>query len=150
MSSLLDIYNFLPLTETWLTSGQPTREQFTDIAEAGVKTVINLALTSSTNAIQDEAQVVKDLGMEYIHIPVLWENPTLFDLDQFFAAMDAQAGQKVLVHCAANMRVSALSALYRAQRLGWNLGEALKDTHQIWDPYSDPVWAKFMDSAQKR
>ncbi len=150
MNTLLDIYNFLPLTETWLTSGQPTREQFGELAGAGVETVINLALSTSTNALQDEARVVKDLGMDYIHIPVIWENPTGSDLDLFFDAMDAQAGKKVLVHCAANMRVSAFSALYRIKKLGWRLEDALVDTYRIWDPSSDPVWAKFMESALKR
>jgi hypothetical protein len=44
------------------------------------------------------------------------------------------------------MRVSAFVALYRILELGWQKEKALKDTYLIWDPSSEPVWAKFFDS----
>lgn len=144
---LTTIYNYLPLEENLLTSGQPTREQFQAVADAGVQTVINLALSTSSNALPDEGSLVSTLGMEYVHIPVVWEEPTRANLEQFFAAMKAQTGRKILVHCAANMRVSAFVALYRILQLGWQKETALKDTHLIWDPSSEPVWSQFIDSS---
>jgi hypothetical protein len=62
-------------------------------------------------------------------------------------AMDRHQGEKILVHCAANMRVSAFVALYRILRLGWSRERALADLHRIWDPDQVPVWAAFMAEA---
>jgi uncharacterized protein (TIGR01244 family) len=150
MTTLTDIYNYLPLTGNLLTSGQPTREQFDTIAKAGVQTVINLALETSTNALQDEAGVVRDLGMEYVHIPVIWEQPTRDALIKFMDTMDGQGEKKVLVHCAANMRVSVFVALYRSLRLGWDREAAFKDVHQIWDPSEEKVWREFIEAALEK
>ncbi len=46
--------------------------------------------------------------MTYVNIPVNFEVPQSTDFEQFTKMMDVCAGQKVFVHCAANMRVSAL------------------------------------------
>jgi protein tyrosine phosphatase (PTP) superfamily phosphohydrolase (DUF442 family) len=146
MDKLTDIYDFLPLTQTLLTSGQPTEGQFPAVASAGVQAVINLALSTSDNALPDEASVVESLGMQYFHIPVLWENPTRADLDRFFDTMDRHSEQKVFVHCAANMRVSAFVALYRILRLGWDREQALADTNRIWNPYENETWGKFINT----
>jgi len=144
---LSDIYNFLQLSENLLTSGQPTRNQLELVARAGVTTVINLALPTSSNALPDEENVVKESGMDYIHIPVIWENPTKVDLDKFTNAMSRMSDQKILVHCAANMRVSAFIALYRIIHLGWDRENAFQFTRQIWDPFADPIWQSFIESA---
>ncbi len=140
MTDFTDIYHFLALTETLLTSGQPTEPQFRMLAENGVQSVINLALPTSSNALANEEQIVRELGMDYIPIPVEWENPTPENLEQFFEAMDKQGGKKTLVHCAANMRVSAFVALYRIKRLGWDREKAFQETYRIWDPFDHPAW----------
>ena len=150
MTALTDIYHFLPLTDTLLTAGQPTEAQFQAVAEAGVSTVINLALTTNSSALPDEAGLVRRLGMNYIHIPVVWEAPTRKALDQFMDTLDGQAGQKVLVHCAANMRVSAFVALYRILRKGWKRESAFQDVIRIWDPDENDVWRKFIESVLKK
>ncbi len=71
-NKLENIYNFLQISDRLGTSGQPTEEQFSDIKNAGYQTVINLALTNSSNALSDEPEIVENNGMEYIHIPVIW------------------------------------------------------------------------------
>ena len=146
MSKITAIDAFLPLTDNLLTSGQPTREQFKLIAQLGVKTVINLALETSPNALPDEDQLVTDLGMEYLHIPVLWENPTREALEKLMDALDGQKEGKVLIHCAKNMRVSAFMALYRIQRLGWRKETAFQQVYKIWDPAGNKTWREFIDS----
>jgi hypothetical protein len=68
---LTTIYQFLPLSETIATAGQPTVEQFPAIQAAGYDVVINLALPESANAIPEEGAIVEKLGLQYIHIPVV-------------------------------------------------------------------------------
>jgi protein tyrosine phosphatase (PTP) superfamily phosphohydrolase (DUF442 family) len=55
--SLAFIDNFLQISPTIATAGQPTVEQFALISSAGYETVINLVLTESPQAIPLEPQI---------------------------------------------------------------------------------------------
>ena len=110
---LEDILNYLPLTPLLATAGQPTETQVQAVQQAGYEVVINLATPTSTNALPDEAGLVAALGMTYVPIPVLWDKPTLDDLQAFFGTLDTYAGRKVFVHCVLNWRVSTFMYLYR-------------------------------------
>ena len=112
---LNDIYNYLPISEHLATAGQPTAEQFATIRQAGFDLVVNLALPTSSNALPDERSVVEACGMTYSPIPVIWEHPTAADFEQFQATLASHPDQKIFVHCAMNMRVSAF--VYLHQRL---------------------------------
>ncbi|MEW5827819.1 MAG: protein tyrosine phosphatase family protein [Chloroflexota bacterium] len=138
------IINFVPLTDKLLTGGQPTESQFREAAEAGVQTVINLALDSSDNALPDKPGLVRSLGMAHVHIPVVWGAPQAEDLQRFMDEMDARRGEKVLVHCALNYRVSCFVALWRVLRQGWEREEAFEPLRKIWDPADHPVWEQFI------
>ena len=142
MSALDDIYNFLPLSNSLATSGQPSQEQMVEIAKAGFQVVINLGLSKADYALEDEAGLVKSLGMAYVHIPVLWEAPGKVDLESFFGVMETHCEKRVYVHCAANMRVSTFVALYRILRLGWERETAFRDVYRIWTP--DERWQSFI------
>lgn len=142
---LEDIYNFLPLTESLMSSGMPTAEQLAGLSKSGIQVVINLAMPTSENALPDEAALVESYGMKYIGIPVEWDEPTQRDLEEFMNTMDAETGRKVLVHCQSNYRATAFITLYRVFRLGWKREDALKDMHRIWDPDQYPVWRDFIN-----
>jgi len=114
--SLENIYNFLPLSEKIGTSGQPNPEDFDSIKTAGYEIIINLALSDSQNSLDNEEKIVENLGMTYVHIPIVWEEPTLYDFHKFCQVMQDNYQKKVFVHCVANMRVSAFMYLYRIVR----------------------------------
>ena len=84
--SLEEIINFRQYSPTFASSGQPSKEQFAAIAENGFERIVYIAFTSNPNALSDADQVVKGLGMEYMHIPVDWENPLA---DDFYAFADS-------------------------------------------------------------
>lgn len=142
-NNIEDIYNYLKISDSIATSGQPTKEQFSAIQQSGYQLVVNLALPESTNALPDEKQIVEAEGMQYVHIPVVWEKPTIENLNEFFSVMEANADKKVLVHCAANMRVSAFMYLYRHIHEHIGEEEAKKDLQKIWVPNEN--WQKFMN-----
>jgi len=145
-----DIYNYWFLDEKLSSSGMPTAEQMKEVADAGVKVVINLALTTSPGALPNEDSVVESLGMKYIHIPVEWNNPTKQNLEGFFDAMDEHKEAKVLVHCQANYRASSFIMLYRTLRLGWKKEDAIPVMEKMWNPEDFPVWQKFIEDMLKR
>ena len=149
MNNLADIYNFLDLSDSTntrqrlATSGQPTIEQFPEIKAAGYQVVINLALLDYSNAIPTERSISENLNLTYIHIPVLWEKPTVANFDLFRQTMQQYSDRSIYVHCAANKRVSAFVYLYRRIYQNMSAAKALADLEKIWTPH--PIWQKFID-----
>lgn len=137
------VYNYRPVDDRLATSGQPTEAQLESIAAAGYTTVINLALHDDPRySLPDEAGTLKALGVSYEHIPVAFTAPTESDLQAFFHAMNAHAGEKVWVHCAANMRVAVFLGLYRVIEQGDDEDTAFMLMHDLWKP--DKVWWSFI------
>ncbi len=151
MDDLANIYNFLDLSDNanamnrLATSGQPTIEQFPKIKAAGYQVVINLAPSDSSNAVPAERSILENLGLTYIHIPVLWEQPTVQDFNSFVQALQKYQKQAVYIHCAANKRVSAFVYLYFRIHEKKNAAVALADLKKIWTP--NPIWQRFIDLA---
>lgn len=143
-----DIYNFLKVSDSIATSGQPTKEQLRAIKDSGYQVVINLALPTSANALPDEKETVEDLGMQYVHIPVVWEDPKFEDFTQFYNVMTANEDKKTFVHCAANMRVSAFMYLYSRLHENTSDEDAKKNLYQIWVP--NDTWQKFITQVVER
>ncbi|TCV84068.1 protein tyrosine phosphatase family protein [Sulfurirhabdus autotrophica] len=108
----MNIPNHLQISDQIASSGQPDEADFRFIASAGYRSVINLAMHDSDNAIPEEGYIVTRLGMSYHHIPVPFEAPKTSYLIQFIGIMETLKTEKVWVHCALNYRVSAFLYLY--------------------------------------
>lgn len=138
-----DIINFLRIDAALATSGQPTVEELEAVARDGTQVVINLAVHDDPRySLPDEAGTVGSLRMTYVHIPVKFDAPQEAELFAFFDAMEHFAGCKLLVHCAANKRVTAFLGLYRAIRQGWDVERAFAPMREIWEP--NAAWAPFI------
>jgi protein tyrosine phosphatase (PTP) superfamily phosphohydrolase (DUF442 family) len=123
----------------------PRPEHFGAIARAGFKTVINLALPTSDNALPNEGELVAREGMTYVNIPVQFDAPKKDDYERFEKVMKALGeGSPVFVHCAANMRVSAFMFLYRVRSGAASRAEAEADLRTTWEP--DAIWREFIAS----
>lgn len=143
-TSLESIYKYRAVDDSIATSGQPSEKQLLAIADAGFKTVVNLALHDDPRySLPDEPGIVASSGMAYIHIPVQFSAPSENDLQQFFTAMDACSAEKVWIHCAANIRVSALLGLYRFIKQDWKPESAFALMNELWQP--DAVWWSFIE-----
>lgn len=143
MAGLGGIYNFLRLTDHLATAGQPTEDELVAVQAAGYEVIINLLPADSPHALLDENEIVSALGLDYASIPVDWQQPTIADIVQFFAVMDANRDKALFIHCAANMRVSAFVFLYRTPRQNIPSAVAEKDLHRIWEP--NERWSRFME-----
>lgn len=140
-----DIHNYMRVDETLATSGQPSEAGLGAVARDGVEVVINLALHDDPRySLPDEAAAVKSLGMTYVHIPVQFDAPTEENLLAFFAAMENHRGKRLLVHCAANKRVTAFLGLYRVIRQSWEIKPAFAPMKEVWEP--NEVWAPFISA----
>ena len=137
------IFNYFKIDNRIGTAGQPKIDQFAAIADAGYQAVINLALPTSDNAIPNEGSIVSSFGMTYVHLPVDFEKPKVTDFETFSAIMNSLGDQKVFVHCAMNMRVSAFVYMYRVRHLNVSRKSAAEQLHQLWHP--DQTWQRLID-----
>ncbi len=146
---LESVRNFHRVSDTLLTSGQIYPAQIPTLKQEGVDFVVNLAIADpERNA--EEPYAMMDAGLNYVNIPVSFQEPSMEDLELLFAVMDARGGRKTLVHCFANFRASAFTFLYRVLREGVPEDEARRDLLAVWDEETfemHPAWVRFMDEA---
>ncbi|HSD36421.1 MAG TPA: protein tyrosine phosphatase family protein [Rhodocyclaceae bacterium] len=144
--NITDIHRFAAIDERLATAGQPKEGGLAAVAAAGFEVVINLALHDDPRySLADEPGTIAALGMRYVHIPVQFKAPQLADLLAFYAAMEANVGSKLFVHCASNYRVPVFLALYRIQHLAWSQEEAFARMREAWEP--DEIWQAFIGQA---
>jgi protein tyrosine phosphatase (PTP) superfamily phosphohydrolase (DUF442 family) len=140
--SLEGIVNFRQYSENFASSGQPSAEQFAAIAEQGFERIVYIAFTNNQNALPDADQVVKGLGMEYMHVPVTFDNPLPDDFYAFADSMQRNTDKKTLLHCQVNARATAFSFLYRVIHEDLSISEAKADMNTVWQP--NEVWRDFI------
>lgn len=137
-----DIDNYRQYNPVFSSSGQPSKEQLKAVANAGFERVIYLAFTDNKTAIESEDRIVKSLGMDYLHIPVDFNQPTLEDFEDFASVLNHDKEVRTLLHCQINLRASAFSFLYRVIYDEVPMTEAKSDLDAIWQP--DKVWYRFI------
>lgn len=136
------IVNFISYSPSFASSGQPTPEQINELGSAGFERVIYLALTDHDTSVANEDRLVRNAGMSFVQIPVVWEKPTLTDFNHFAAIMNADIETTTLVHCQINLRASAFSFLYRVIYQDISVEEAKQAMNTIWAPH--PHWREFI------
>lgn len=139
-----EILNFRQYSPTFASAGQPTREQLQIIKDSGYERVIYIAFSTVGPAIPEEDQLVKALGMDYLHIPVDFNNPTIRDFNTFADAMQRESDRKTLLHCQVNARATAFSFLYRVIFQDVPVADAKRDMNSVWTP--NQVWKDFIFS----
>ena len=139
---LSELTNYRAYSPMLSSSGQPSAEQLETVRDAGFERVVFLALTDSHGSIANEDSIVKGLGMEFVHIPVIWESPTLDDVALFLALMSGAPEKKTLVHCQVNFRASTFSFLYRVLHDDVPVSEAKDDLNSVWVP--DDQWKQLI------
>ena len=129
-----DIVNYREYSATLSSSGQPDMDQLGYLREAGFERVVYLAFSDHDDSVPNEDRIVKDLGMDYVHIPVVWDAPSRSDFYTFAGAMQREPDRKTLVHCQVNFRASAFSFLYRVLYEGVSIDQAKDDMNAVWVP----------------
>lgn len=128
------ILNYIKINELISTSGQPKPEEFEYIANEGFEVIVNLAVSCSSNALENEDKIVTNLNMTYIHIPVNFENPNLSDLKLFLTILQSLESNKVWIHCAKNYRVSAFMYVYHKYILHTPFEQIDLSIFETWQP----------------
>jgi len=115
-------------------SGQPTERALRELRAQGVTTVVNLRSPPEMSRVPfDEAALVKELGMEYVYLPMRGtpELPYSPAAVKSFAAAMSNAKGKVLLHCTIAWRASHLWAAYLIQYRDVPVASALEQARLI-------------------
>lgn len=142
--------NFRRVSPTVTTSGTVSAGDLGELRRKGYDVVVNLMPDSSEYAVEGEASIVRAQGVEYVYIPIDFARPNHEEFDEFVAAMDANAGKSIHVHCAANYRVSAFYSLYAMRQGWWTEAEADEHLGSIWSDGDYPVWEEFIGAVRER
>ena len=114
--------------------GQPTERALRELSAQGVTTVVNLRSPPEMSRVPfDEPALVKELGMEYVYLPMRGtpELPYSPAAVKSFAAAMSNAKGKVLLHCTIAWRASHLWAAYLIQYRDVPVATALEQTRLI-------------------
>ncbi|MDZ4762539.1 MAG: protein tyrosine phosphatase family protein [Alphaproteobacteria bacterium] len=118
-------------------AGQPTADAMRSMAAEGVTTVINLRtqqeMDNRKQVPYDEAALVKELGMTYIHIPLGGPDTPYSPaaVEQVAAAIKAAGDKPILLHCTVAWRASHMWAAYLMKHRGVSRDEAIAQAKAI-------------------
>ena len=143
-------FNFRRVDDRVTTSGVVAAEDLAELRSQGYDLVVNLLPDSSEHAVEGEAAILRDQGVDYEYIPVDFEAPSHEQFEAFAAVMDANADKRVHVHCAANYRVSAFYSLYAMRQGWWSIEDSDEHILSIWMPSDHPVWDAFLTAERER
>jgi hypothetical protein len=121
--SLEGVPVFAQVTPTLYRGAQPTEEGFRNLAEMGVKIVVD-----QTGSRKREQEQVTKLGMQYVAIP--WHCPLPEDtvFARFLTLLRGNPDTKVFVHCLTGQdRTGMQIAAYRMAEQGWSAEEARQE-----------------------
>ena len=132
------IRNYQVISDRLGTGGTLSAGAATWLAANGYQMIIDLRAEFD----ETEANEALAVGAIYAHVPVSWRAPSADELETFLLVMTANPEKKILVHCSANYRASAMTYLYRVLELAADPEEAMADVQAIWEP--NETWLSFI------
>jgi protein tyrosine phosphatase (PTP) superfamily phosphohydrolase (DUF442 family) len=102
--ALSGVANACQVLPTIITGGQPNAAQLRALQEAGGGMVLDLRDPMEPRLV-DESALVRELGMEYVNIPVRAGSLDDATLERILGVLREAAGRTVFVHCGSGNRV---------------------------------------------
>ena len=124
-----EIPRFQMVADGLYRGGQPEREGFDFLKNNGFKTVISLRTQD------DEEAIVKELGMNFVHIPVsikMWSKIPDEAIEQYFKVLSDPSNYPIYFHCRRGAdRTGAMAGFYRVAVQGWEPEKAYTEARAI-------------------
>lgn len=114
---------FKSVTESLAVGNVISAEELKKIADEGYQTIIDLCLPSEGNPMNME--LVKELGFQYINIPVDRQNLSSEVLKSFIEAVNS-APKPIYTRCASGLRAGVMTLLTLANQEGWTEQEYIE------------------------
>jgi tyrosine-protein phosphatase SIW14 len=132
--------NFHQVNSKLYRGAQPKKGEFQEIANLGIKTVVNL-LGKGEGLLQEE-QEVRVKGLRYFNVPFERAgHPHDADIERVLSIINTPEYQPVFVHCKQGAdRTGTVIAIYRITHDGWTSKEANEEANR----YGMHQWAMGM------
>jgi uncharacterized protein (TIGR01244 family) len=127
-SSNENLPNFQKTDDHVYRGAQPTDEGFKELAQLGIKTVIDLRQIGEHSQ-ADEQKIVTSLGMRYLSIPMKGMSAPKDDqVAAVLGFLTDTTGGPVFIHCRRGAdRTGTMIAVYRISQDGWENKKALSE-----------------------
>jgi tyrosine-protein phosphatase SIW14 len=136
--------NFKQVDGQLYRGAQPSREGFQELAELGIKTVVDLR--GGEGRSNKEGQLVRALGMKYVNVPLDgYQAPASGDISKLLALLEDQSAGPVFVHCRRGAdRTGTILAAYRIQHDHWSNQQALDEAKTMKMASSEKLMQQFV------
>lgn len=120
--------NFLKVDDHVYRGAQPTNSGFTDLADLGIKTIVDLR-DIGEHSQAEERDLATSLGMRYVSIPMQgMATPKDDQVAAVEALLNDTTSGPVFVHCKRGAdRTGTVIAVYRIAHDGWDSKRALSE-----------------------
>ena len=120
----ITIKNFRIVNDWFYRGGQPLNQEFKQLKNLGVKTVI--CLRWNKNIIKEELELGQSLNLNVISIPLTyWKLPNKEEIKKYFDIINNTNMRPVYLHCKhGSDRTGMLAAFYRMKMEGWTADQA--------------------------
>ena len=120
----LNVPNMVAVSPSIIRGGQPSDDGFEALKELGIKTIINLR--GKGPAATKEAKLARDLGFNYVSIPMShFRKPSEKQINEFLSVLEEESNLPAFIHCKQGQdRTGTMVAIYRIKHLGWSAGES--------------------------
>ncbi len=131
--SSVTIRNFGQMDDRFYRGGQPKEGDYQQLAELGIKTIIDLRDDPESYEKRD----AEALGIKYVNIPMSDKSyPETAKIEQFLKLVDDPLTGKFYVHCAGGRhRTGVMGAVYRFNHYNWNYDQVYAEMKK-YDFYS--------------
>ena len=117
------------ISPTVAIGGQPTELELKALKDRGYAGIVNLRNEGEPEqpiVPEDEAKLVRGLGMDYLHYGVSNQPLKPEGVGGVIEFLERHRERPVLVHCRSGGRAAALVLLHEAKKQGWKAEEAIE------------------------
>lgn len=129
-----NIENYFEYNHNLSAGAQPTAEQIAWLKENGVEAIVNISPVSTKNYLKEEAALIEQLDMAYVHFPIDCSNLKAHHYLTFKGILDGLKGKKTFVHCGGNIKTSNLIHMYHVLEKDVNEAESAHQLLQVQTP----------------
>lgn len=130
LDALSGIANACQATPTMVTGGQPSAEQLAAFKAAGGAVVLDIRDPMEPRPF-DEPKKLKELGLEYVVVPVVAGQVGDKQMEAILAAVRANKEKQMLFHCGSGNRVGGALIPYFMLDLGMEEEEAIEQAMRV-------------------
>ena len=124
------VVNLCQVLPNLVTGGQPTTAHLEALKAAGVTLVLDTRDPMEPRPF-DEPSLVRQLGMEYVNVPIVAGRQSDAELERVLAALRGAGDQQVFFHCASGNRVGAALIPYLMLDAGMEEEDAVSEAMRI-------------------